>query len=98
DFTRSFHLGRPLSENRSSMAYSHILYPGKMSVESPECQPFTISRDHIVFTSTVSIAMSPRIFMFGGERMTCKFWLEPVELAVSHGFTARELNDIRAII
>ena len=32
------------------------------------------------------------------ERMTCKFWLEPVELAVNHGFTARELNQIRAII
>ena len=32
------------------------------------------------------------------SRRTCKFWLEPVELARSHGFTARELNVIRRII
>jgi len=32
------------------------------------------------------------------ERMTCKFWLDPIELANNHGFTARELNQIRAII
>jgi hypothetical protein len=32
------------------------------------------------------------------ERMTCKFWLEPIELANNHGFSARELNQIRAII
>ena len=32
------------------------------------------------------------------ERMTCKFWLDSVELARNHGFTARELNQIRAII
>ena len=32
------------------------------------------------------------------ERMTCKFWLEPMELATNHGFSARELNQIRAII
>ena len=30
--------------------------------------------------------------------MTCKFWLEPIELANNHGFNARELNQIRAII
>jgi hypothetical protein len=29
------------------------------------------------------------------ERMVCKFWLEPIELAANHGFTARELNTIR---
>lgn len=34
----------------------------------------------------------------GRERMTCKFWLEPIELANNHGFSARELNQIRAII
>ena len=33
-----------------------------------------------------------------GERMTCKFWLDPIELATNHGFTTRELNQIRAII
>ena len=32
------------------------------------------------------------------DRMTCKFWLEPLELASNHGFSARELNQIRAII
>ena len=24
------------------------------------------------------------------ERMTCKFWIEPIELANNHGFSARE--------
>ena len=32
------------------------------------------------------------------ERKVCKFWLEPVVLAQNHGFSARELNQIRAII
>jgi hypothetical protein len=32
------------------------------------------------------------------ERMVCKFWLIPVALSVNHGFSARELNRIRAII
>ena len=32
------------------------------------------------------------------ERMSCKFWLEPLELAKNQGFTARELNQICAII
>ncbi len=32
------------------------------------------------------------------ERKTCKFWLEPLDLARSHGFEARELNLIRRII
>ena len=40
----------------------------------------------------------PRHVHVRRERMTCKFWLEPVELAQNHGFTARELNQIRAII
>ena len=29
---------------------------------------------------------------------TCKFWLEPIELARGYGFTAHELNVIRRII
>ena len=29
---------------------------------------------------------------------TCKFWLAPIELARSHGFSAHELNVIRRII
>ena len=32
------------------------------------------------------------------ERAICKFWLQPVTLARNHGFSARELNLIRAII
>jgi hypothetical protein len=32
------------------------------------------------------------------EKMLCKFWLEPVELARNLGFPARELNGIRQLI
>jgi hypothetical protein len=32
------------------------------------------------------------------ERMVCKFWLTPVVLSVNHGFSPRELNQIRAVI
>jgi hypothetical protein len=32
------------------------------------------------------------------ERRTCKFWMEPIQLAANHGFTARELNTIRRLI
>jgi hypothetical protein len=32
------------------------------------------------------------------ERLVCKFWLEPVSLAQSHGFSPRELNVIRSYI
>jgi hypothetical protein len=32
------------------------------------------------------------------ERMTSKFWLEPIALAENHGFSARELNQVRLII
>ena len=32
------------------------------------------------------------------EDKTCKFWLEPLELARTHGFSARELNLIRRLI
>ncbi len=32
------------------------------------------------------------------ENSTCKFWLEPIELARSHGFSAHELNVIRRLI
>ncbi len=28
----------------------------------------------------------------------CKFWLDPVVLVVSHGFAARELNEIASIV
>lgn len=32
------------------------------------------------------------------EKMVCKFWLEPVELARNYGFSERELNRIRELI
>lgn len=32
------------------------------------------------------------------ERMVCKFWLEPVDLASNQGFTAQELMTIRKLI
>lgn len=32
------------------------------------------------------------------DNSTAKFWLEPIELAHSHDFSARELNVIRRII
>ena len=32
------------------------------------------------------------------EIMHCKFWLDPVELAANHHFSARELNVIRSYI
>jgi hypothetical protein len=32
------------------------------------------------------------------EQMLCKFWLEPVALSKNDGFSAVELNRIRAII
>jgi hypothetical protein len=32
------------------------------------------------------------------ERMACKYWLQPVSLAQNHGFSARELNQIRVYI
>ncbi len=32
------------------------------------------------------------------DNNTCKFWLGPITLAANHGFTARELNEIRRLI
>ena len=32
------------------------------------------------------------------DRAVCKFWLEPVALAYNNGFSAKELNRIRAVI
>jgi len=32
------------------------------------------------------------------ERMTCKFWLDPIALASNDGFSSHELNDIRRLI
>jgi len=35
---------------------------------------------------------------YEGEKMTCKFWLDPIALSENHGFSSRELNRIRRII
>lgn len=32
------------------------------------------------------------------ERKVCKFWLEPIALSSNSGFSAKELNRIRAIV
>jgi hypothetical protein len=32
------------------------------------------------------------------DRRHCKFWLAPVELAWNHGFSPRELNEIRHLV
>ena len=32
------------------------------------------------------------------DRQHCKFWLAPVALAWNHGFSRRDLNDIRRLI
>lgn len=32
------------------------------------------------------------------DRQQAKFWLAPVALAWNHGFSARELNDIRRLV
>ncbi len=32
------------------------------------------------------------------DRATCKFWLDPVELAANHGFSPRQLSRIRSTI
>jgi hypothetical protein len=46
---------------------------------------------------TIDLLQPPRV-QVERENSTCKFWLEPVKLARSHGFTARELNVIRRVI
>jgi hypothetical protein len=40
----------------------------------------------------------PRHVHVRRDRSVCKFWLDPVALARNHGFSALELNQIRAII
>jgi hypothetical protein len=40
----------------------------------------------------------PRHVHVEREDRTCKFWLEPAELARNDGFSARELNLIRRLI
>jgi hypothetical protein len=39
----------------------------------------------------------PHIHVEKGDN-TAKFWLEPVELANSFGFKAKEINEIRLIV
>lgn len=32
------------------------------------------------------------------DKLVCKFWLEPIELATNNGFAAKELTTIRKLI
>jgi hypothetical protein len=32
------------------------------------------------------------------DRQNAKFWLAPVELARNHGFSSRELNEVRRLV
>ena len=40
----------------------------------------------------------PRHIHVERDDATCKFWLQPVQLASNHGFSARDLNRIRALV
>ena len=39
----------------------------------------------------------PHIHVEKGD-MTAKFWLEPVELVNSYGFSAKEINELRKLV
>ncbi len=62
------------------------------------CRPSRILPALIDFIFTALTVTSGRMFTFRRGRVVCKFWLDPVALAQNHGFAARELNEIRAII
>ena len=49
-------------------------------------------------SSRASTATEPAHVHVEREDSTCKFWLEPIELARSHGFGVDELNVVRRII
>jgi hypothetical protein len=40
----------------------------------------------------------PRHVHVRRERMTCKFWLDPISLSQNYRFAPRELNQIRNLI
>jgi len=50
-----------------------------------------------VFFTSFDCAEPPHVHV-EREAKTCKFWLEPLSLARSHGFTASELNIIRRLV
>jgi hypothetical protein len=60
------------------------------------CRRFRVFRGRTGFSSTVSTATSRCTSTC--DRQQAKFWLAPVALAWNHGFSTRELNDIRRLI
>jgi hypothetical protein len=69
------------------------------SSQATECLEFRTFRARTRSFSTASTAMSLctcTCAVIGS--MHAKFWLAPVALAWNHGFSARELNEIRRII
>ena len=63
-----------------------------------ECLAFRTFLARIGSFSTASTAMNPSHVHVRRDRQHAKFWLAPVGLAWNHGFSARELNEIRRII
>ena len=61
------------------------------------CRAFLTFPVRIASFSTASIATNLPMFA-RRDRASCKFWLEPVELAANYGLTARDLTAIRRII
>lgn len=39
----------------------------------------------------------PRHVHIRREKMTCKFWLDPISLSQNYGFSPQELNQIRRL-
>lgn len=50
-----------------------------------------------VFFTSFDCQEPPHVHVEREDR-TCKFWLQPLELARNHGFEAKELNQIRRVI
>ena len=56
-----------------------------------------ISGPYRFFFTSFDCTEPPHIHVERDER-TCKFWLEPLDLARNQGFNARELNIIRKLL
>ena len=63
-----------------------------------ECQESRASLGLIGSSSRALTAVNQAHVHVERESSTCKFWLEPIELARSHGFSAHELGVIRRTI
>ena len=62
-----------------------------------ECRESRDPGQYRFFFTSFDCNEPPHVHVECGDS-TGKFWLEPLELARSHGFSARELNVIRRII